>query len=178
MPASSVPASSTPTRSEQLGLRFRVNGRFRPFMRRWLTAAMLMVAAVLAVLYVSNAIRINELLESITSLEHERDQVRSENERMRGELLRLMSVERVSSIAAERLGLVQPAYPPVALEPTGRRAAEGRDANGRDASGRDASGRDADARNGRRSDGGDAGARNDAKEPETRSGADDADAGR
>jgi cell division protein FtsL len=76
---------------------------------------MLLVAATLAVIYVSNAIAVNDLLAEITSLERERDGVRSDNERLRAELLRLMSVERVTSIAADKLGMTQPAYPPVAL---------------------------------------------------------------
>lgn len=87
----------------------------RPFIRRWLTAALLMLGAIVVILYVSNAIAVNDLLGKITSIEHERDGVRSENERLRAELLRLMSVRRVTSLASERLGMVQPARPPVAV---------------------------------------------------------------
>jgi hypothetical protein len=87
----------------------------RPFIRRWLTAGMLMVASIVVILYVSNAIAVNDLLAKITSIEHERDGIRSENERLRAELLRLMSVRRVTSLATERLGMVQPARPPVAV---------------------------------------------------------------
>jgi cell division protein FtsL len=76
---------------------------------------MLLVAAALAVLYIANAIAVNDLLTDITSLERERDVVRAENERLRAELLRLMSVERISSVASEKLGMVQPAQPPVGL---------------------------------------------------------------
>lgn len=112
-------ASSVPPKAEQLPLKFGRRGRVRPFIRRWITAGMLMTAALLAVLYVSNSIAINDLLEQITSLERERDLVRGENERLRGELLRLMSVERVSALASERLGLVQPARPPIALPAQG-----------------------------------------------------------
>jgi len=38
-----------------------------------------------------------------------------ENERLRADLLRLMSVERVTSMASHQLGMVQPAQPPVSL---------------------------------------------------------------
>jgi cell division protein FtsL len=87
----------------------------RRFIRRWITAGMLLVAAALAVVYVSNAIAVNKLLSEITSLERERDAVRGDNERLRAELLRLMSVERVTTLATEQLGMVQPARPPIAL---------------------------------------------------------------
>jgi|GEM_PF-2324988 len=95
-------------------------GKVRPFLRRWLTAGMLLGAALLAVLYISNAIAVNDLMATISSLEHERDVVRRENEKLRAEMLRLMSVERVTSIAAGRLGMVQPARPPLALTPAAR----------------------------------------------------------
>jgi len=91
-------------------------GSVRPFLRRWTAAAMLLVAAGLAVLYISNAIAVNSLMTDITSIERERDAARNENERLRAELLRLMSVERVTSIASGKLGMVQPARPPVTLK--------------------------------------------------------------
>jgi hypothetical protein len=91
--------------------------RVRPFLRRWLTAAMLLAASVLATLYISNAIAINDLMVSIASLEHDRDVARANNEKVRAELLKLMAVERVTSIAAGQLGMVQPVQPPLTLSP-------------------------------------------------------------
>jgi len=73
---------------------------------------MLLGAALLATLYISNAIAVNDLLANIASLEHERDMARVDNEKLRAELLRLMSVERVTTLASSRLGMVQPAQPP------------------------------------------------------------------
>jgi hypothetical protein len=78
---------------------------------------MLLAAAVLATLYISNAIAVNDLMVSIASLEHDRDAARANNEKVRAELLKLMAVERVTSIAAGRLGMVQPVQPPLALSP-------------------------------------------------------------
>lgn len=100
------------------------SGKVRPFLRRWLTAGMLLGAAILAVLYISNAIAVNDLMGTIDSLEREQDLVRSENEKLRAELLRLMSVERVTTMAAERLGMVQPSRPPLALTPAARMEAD------------------------------------------------------
>lgn len=84
---------------------------------------MLFVAAALAVAYISNAIAVNNLVDAIASLERERDAVRSDNERLRGELLRMMSVERVTAQATSRLGLVSPQQAPRALNPAGIAAA-------------------------------------------------------
>jgi cell division protein FtsL len=85
---------------------------------------MLLLAAGLAVLYISNAIAVNSLMADITSIERECDAARNENERLRAELLRLMSVERVTSIASQKLGMVQPATPPVTLKVEGGAVAE------------------------------------------------------
>jgi cell division protein FtsB len=83
--------------------------------RRWSTAALLLVAAILVAAYVANAIAVNSIVASIASLQKERDAVRADNERQRAELLRLTSVERITELAEHRLGLVQPTMPPIAL---------------------------------------------------------------
>lgn len=102
-------------------------GVVRPFLRRWVTAAMLLAGAVLATLYISNAIAVNDLLASIASLEHDRDVARGENEKLRAELLKLMAVERVTSIASGQLGMVQPIQPPQSILPDARSEASARD---------------------------------------------------
>lgn len=86
----------------------------RPLLRRWGAAAAILLTAGLAVLFVANSIAVNELLSSITSVEAERDAARQENERLRAELLRLMSVERVTEQALG-MGLIQPEAPPISL---------------------------------------------------------------
>jgi hypothetical protein len=98
--------------SGQLPLPEPSRGAVRPFLRRWLAASMLLGSALLAVLYISNAIAVNDLMSDIASLEHDRDIARADNEKLRAEMLRLMSVERVTSLASSRLGMVQPAQPP------------------------------------------------------------------
>ncbi|MDB5034348.1 MAG: Cell division protein FtsL [Chlorobi bacterium] len=76
---------------------------------------LLMVASVLAVLYISNAIAVDDLLTDIASLEHDRDQARSDNEKLRAELLKLMAVDRITSLASARFGMTQPAQPPLMI---------------------------------------------------------------
>lgn len=82
--------------------------------RRWMAAALMLATALLTVAFVANAIKVNELLAAITSVEAEQKAVVQQNERLRAELLRLMSVEQVTARAAE-LGMVQPEVPPVGL---------------------------------------------------------------
>ncbi|MBC8146231.1 MAG: hypothetical protein H7X80_11655 [bacterium] len=112
-----VRASTTPVASTKE----RTHVSRRPA-RRWLTAAMLFVAAALAVAYIANAIAVNNLVDSIASLQRERDVVRSDNERLRGELLRMMSVERVTALASKQIGLISPQRPPIALNANAARS--------------------------------------------------------
>lgn len=86
------------------------------FVRRWFAAGALVLASGLIVLYVANSIAINNLMADITSLERERDLARNENEQLRADLLKLMAVERISNLAQQQLGMMQPAAPPVLLQ--------------------------------------------------------------
>lgn len=76
---------------------------------------MLLVSSVIAVLYIANAIAVNDLMIDITSLQRERDVVLRNNEQLRAELLRLMSVDRITGIARDRLGMIMPARPPLSI---------------------------------------------------------------
>ena len=98
----------------RLELPFGEEGTKRSFLHRWSAAGLILLASLLAVLFVANAIYVNELLSSVTSIEGERDEVRRENERLRGELTRLMSVEQITGRAAAS-GMIQPERPPIAL---------------------------------------------------------------
>jgi hypothetical protein len=86
----------------------------RSHLRRWVAAGLILGAALLTVAFVANAIKVNELLAAVASVEEERNGIRQENERLRAELLRLMSVEQVTRRATE-LGMVQPDAAPIAL---------------------------------------------------------------
>lgn len=83
----------------------------RLFVRRWLAAAMMLVAALLALFFVANAIAVNELMENVTRLEAERNAERRQNEGLRSELTRLTSVDRIVEAAAA-IGMVEPERPP------------------------------------------------------------------
>lgn len=83
----------------------------RRFARRWTAAGLILLASLLAILFVANAIKVNELMGSIATVETERDRTRRANDRLRGELTRMMSVEYVIDRAG-RLGMIEPTTPP------------------------------------------------------------------
>jgi cell division protein FtsB len=68
--------------------------------------------AVALVLYISNIIAVNGLVKEINQLEREYERVRNANEILRAELNNRTGLERIGSIAGERLGLSIPAEPP------------------------------------------------------------------
>ncbi|MGE3799983.1 MAG: FtsL-like putative cell division protein [Candidatus Kapaibacterium sp.] len=100
----------------QTTLPLEEGGRSRSFLHRWSAVGLILLASVLAVLFVANAIHVNDLLRNVTSVEAERDEVRRENERLRAELTRLMSVEQITERAAA-IGMIQPERPPIGLSP-------------------------------------------------------------
>ncbi len=116
--AADITRAATPLASATPAAPKRASGLLGPIVRRWLAAGMLLAAALLATLYIANAIAVNSLLADIASLERERDDVRRENERMRSELLKLMSVDRITAIASQHLGMVQPMRPPQDMVPS------------------------------------------------------------
>lgn len=67
------------------------------------------------ILYVSNVVRVNELLQEVQTLERSRDSLVSANEALRIEATRLRSADRISHIAAEKLGMMQPQEAPVVI---------------------------------------------------------------
>ena len=104
--------SSISGKGRQLALG-EAGGR-RSFFHRWSAAGLILLGSILAVLFVANAIHVNDLLRNVTSVEGERDEVKRENERLRAELTRLMSVEQISERAVA-IGMIQPERPPIAL---------------------------------------------------------------
>ncbi|MEE9186452.1 MAG: hypothetical protein V3U10_00280 [Bacteroidota bacterium] len=76
----------------------------------------LFVLALAAVLYVSNIIAVSHLSTEINTLEKRYQIVVNSNELLRAELNRKSSLERISRIAEEELGLNYPQEQPLWLE--------------------------------------------------------------
>ncbi len=76
---------------------------------------LLIFCAGVAVLYVNNVVKVRQLLNDVKTLEYSRDSLLSSTNILRNEVLRLESSERISSIARDHLGLVQPPSAPIAI---------------------------------------------------------------
>ena len=79
-----------------------------------MAAALILGASLLTLLFVANALKVDELLVQITTLEAERNIERQQNDALRSRLTRLTSVDEVTR-RATALGMVQPERPPLQL---------------------------------------------------------------
>ena len=113
-PARAKGGKKTSGTKGQAKLLFNEKEGTRSILHRWSAAGLILLGAILAVLFVANAIYVNELLRGVTSVEAERDAIKRENEQLRAELTRLMSVEEITG-RAEEIGMIQPQRPPTGL---------------------------------------------------------------
>jgi len=65
------------------------------------------------VLYISNTLAVNRLAQEVADLQREYDRLVSANQVLRAEVDRKSSLERIGTIAAERLGLVHATEHPI-----------------------------------------------------------------
>lgn len=85
---------------------------------------MLLAAAVIIVLYVSNIIAVDQLMNEINSLEIQHRRILMEQEILKAQINRMASLERIQELAEKELGLKTPQEPPVWLNVDQARAAE------------------------------------------------------
>lgn len=115
------PQSSTP------GYAMRQNVRTSKSRKKTKTSnivGILFVIAVAAVLYVGNVIAVNNLAKEVGELNARYMKVVSTNEVIKAEINRKASLERISLMAQEKLGMVNPKEPPVWFEVDRERVAE------------------------------------------------------
>jgi len=74
---------------------------------------LLFLIAVVAVLYVGNVIAVNNLAKEVNDLNARYMKITSTNEVIKAEINRKASLERISLMAQEKLGMVNPQEPPV-----------------------------------------------------------------
>lgn len=90
--------------------------RTRRLLNRWSMFGLLAISAGAIILFVSNALAVNRLVEEIASLEKEHDKLLHRNELLRADVIRLQSADRIADIARERLGMVQAQTAPKRLQ--------------------------------------------------------------
>lgn len=78
--------------------------------------AVLFLIAVAALLYVGNVIAVNNLAKEVNDLNARYNQIMSTNELIKAEINRKVSLERISLMAQEKLGMTNPNEAPVWFE--------------------------------------------------------------
>ena len=105
------------TMMENLGEGVESTGRNRKSTRRTFSTfnlmLMLLGSAVIIVLYISNVIKVSQLLAEIDKLEAQHRRMTMEQELLHAQVNRMSSLERVRKLSEEQLGLRNPTEPPV-----------------------------------------------------------------
>lgn len=85
--------------------------------RRWAVLGGLAGSALVIVMFVSNVLRVGKLTEEMDRMKKEHQRLVHQNELLRGEIIRLQSPERITTVAKTRLGLVPSSSAPVRIAP-------------------------------------------------------------
>lgn len=105
------------TMMENMGKELPTPGNNRPVARRKLSTFNLMLllvgSAVAIVLYISNVIKVSQLLAEINKLEGQHRRILMDQELLRAQINRMSSLERIRKLGEENLGLKNPKEPPV-----------------------------------------------------------------
>ncbi len=83
--------------------------------RRWAVLGGMVLSAMVVVLFVSNVLRVGKLTEEMERMKKEHQRLVHQNELLRGEIIRLQSPERITTVAKTRLGLVPASSAPVRI---------------------------------------------------------------
>ncbi|MBI3006213.1 MAG: hypothetical protein HYY49_12480 [Ignavibacteriales bacterium] len=105
------------TMMENLAETVDKTGRNRKATRRKFSTFNLMLiligSAIIIVLYISNVIKVSQLLAEVNALEMRHRRISMEQELLRAQVNRLSALERVRKLSEEQLGLKNPKNPPV-----------------------------------------------------------------
>ncbi len=76
----------------------------------------LFLLAALSLLYTGNVIAVNQLMKEVNDLDNRYNSIVSNTEVLKAEIARKSSLDRISQIAKEEVGLTNPKEPPVWFE--------------------------------------------------------------
>ncbi len=77
-------------------------------LNRWKIFGLVVLAAGITIFYVSNVVRIDDLLADIHSLEKEQKELKVRSQLLQGEINKLESPDRIITIARDKLGMILP----------------------------------------------------------------------
>jgi cell division protein FtsL len=105
------------TMMENMGKELPAPGNNRPAARRTRSTFNLMLfligSAVAIVLYISNVIKVSQLLAEINTLEGQHRRILMDQELLRAQINKMSSMERIRKLGEENLSLKNPTEPPV-----------------------------------------------------------------
>ncbi|MEK7749226.1 MAG: FtsL-like putative cell division protein [Bacteroidota bacterium] len=105
------------TMMENMGKESPAPGNNRPAARRPRSTFNLMLllvgSAVAIVLYISNVIKVSQLLAEINKLEGQHSRILMDQELLKAQINKMSSLERIRKLGEENLGLKNPTEPPV-----------------------------------------------------------------
>ncbi len=84
--------------------------------KRMFTLLFIIISSILTIFYIDNVFKINSLMREIHSISKENQKIRDENTLLRMEINKLTSLERISKIAEEKLGLIRSEKSPIIID--------------------------------------------------------------
>lgn len=75
----------------------------------------IIISSILTIFYIDNVFKINNLMKDIHTISKENQRIRDENTLLRMEINKLTSLERISKIAEEKLGMVRSEKTPIII---------------------------------------------------------------
>ena len=83
--------------------------------KRMFTLFFIIISSILTIFYIDNVFKINNLTREIHKINKESQKIRDENTLLRMEINKLTSLERISRIAEEKLGLIRSEKTPIII---------------------------------------------------------------
>jgi len=83
---------------------------------RWSVFGLVVLSAIITTAYIDNVFRVNNLLTDIGRLEKEFEELRTSNEMLNSNVIRLQSAERITRIAEEKLMMKKPTKAPIIIK--------------------------------------------------------------
>lgn len=75
----------------------------------------IIISSVLTIFYIDNVFKVNGLMKDIHSINKENQKIQNENTLLRMEINKLTSLERISKIAEEKLGMIRSEKTPIII---------------------------------------------------------------
>ncbi|MCX7737600.1 MAG: cell division protein FtsL [Candidatus Kapabacteria bacterium] len=93
----------------------KINSNGRSASKRMFVFLFIIISSILTIFYIDNVFKVNSLMKDIHTISKENQRIRDENTLLRMEINKLTSLERISKIAEEKLGMVRSEKTPIII---------------------------------------------------------------